>query len=283
MGVMIFRVSCDLAFNVSDDAVLALQIAPSAHAGAVVEEKLITIVDGGREATLIELAADHGGRIHVLSGMTGAVSITYEAVVEHEPVANLAPHGGGPATRLGTLDLETITYLRQSRYCPSDQIAGFAAVQFPHDPGGLDGPAAVASWVFERLAYEIGSSDPLDTAVDTLLKGAGVCRDFAHLTVALCRALGYPSRLVSVYAPGLSPMDFHAVAEVHHDGAWHVHDATRLAPRSSLVRIATGRDAADTAFASTIAGDAELTYCQVSATVDGYLPADDHAHRWILP
>ena len=273
---MIFRVFCDLAFNVSDDAVLALQIAPSGQAGAIVEEKLVTIVDGGREATLFEVAGEHGGRVHVLSGMTGAVSITYEAVIDQQPVA--APAGthwsGSPA-----VDLETMTYLRQSRYCPSDQLAGFAAVEL--GAGGAD-PATVASWVFERLAYEIGSSGPLDTAVDTLLKGAGVCRDFAHLTVALCRALGYPSRLVSVYAPGLYPMDFHAVAEVHEHGSWHVLDATRLAPRSSLVRIATGRDAADTAFASTITGDAELTYCQVSATVDGYLPGDDHTQRHAL-
>jgi len=108
----------------------------------------------------------------------------------------------------------------------------------------------VASWVFERFAYSAGSSGPLDSAIDTLLSGSGVCRDFAHLTITLCRALGVPARLASVYAPGLSPMDFHAVVEIMTSEGWQVLDPTRLAPRSALVRIATGRDATDTAFAT---------------------------------
>lgn len=128
-----------------------------------------------------------------------------------------------------------------------------------------------------RLRYELGGSAPLDTAVETLLSGQGVCRDFAHLTIALCRAVGVPARLVSVYAPGLSPMDFQAVAEVAAGGRWEVVDATRLAPRSSLVRIATGRDAADTAFATTTDGSAELLTYQVTAFTDTDLPSDDHA------
>src|SRR5690606_13899415 len=89
-----------------------------------------------------------------------------------------------------------------------------------------------------------------DGAVSTLLSRRGVCRDFAHLVVAFLRALDVPARVVSVYAPGLTPMDFHAVAEAAIDGTWHVVDATGLAPRQSLLRIATGRDAADTAFLS---------------------------------
>jgi transglutaminase-like putative cysteine protease len=154
-------------------------------------------------------------------------------------------------------------------------MAGFAAVEFAE--AGPDVARAVAAWVFERLAYEPGSSGPLDTAVDTLLAGSGVCRDYAHLTIALLRALGVPARLVAVYAPGLSPMDFHAVVEVRRAGCWEVHDATRLAPRSSLVRIATGRDAADTAFATTLTGTIELVTASVFAVVEGDLPLDDHA------
>jgi len=106
----------------------------------------------------------------------------------------------------------------------------------------------VSSWVGTRLSYVPGSSDPIDGAADTLLAGAGVCRDYAHLVIALLRAVNVPARLVSVYAPGCHPMDFHAVAEAFVDGQWRVVDATCLAPRQSMVRIATGRDAADTAF-----------------------------------
>ena len=133
----------------------------------------------------------------------------------------------------------------------------------------------MSSWVGTRLSYVPGSSGPLDGAVETLLAGAGVCRDYAHLAVALLRSLGVPARLVAVYAPGCDPMDFHAVVEAHVAGGWHVVDATALAPRSSLLRIATGRDAADTAFMATVHGNVSLDGSEVTAVADDGLPADD--------
>ena len=93
--------------------------------------------------------------------------------------------------------------------------------------------------------------------------------------IAFLRACDVPARLVSVYAPGLSPMDFHAVVEAWVDGQWNVVDATCLAPRQAMVRIATGRDAADTAFLTTTGGIIELTDMEVMASTDGALPADD--------
>jgi transglutaminase-like putative cysteine protease len=136
----------------------------------------------------------------------------------------------------------------------------------------------VSLWVSSRLKYVHGSSDPIDGAVDTLLAGAGVCRDFAHLVVALLRAVNVPARLVAVYAPGLYPMDFHAVAEAFVDGQWRVVDATLLAPRQTLVRIATGRDAADTAFLDNHKGAISLQRMEVTAIVDGDLPKDSVDH-----
>ena len=133
------------------------------------------------------------------------------------------------------------------------------------------------------MSYDLGTSGSLDTAVDSLVANAGACRDFAHLTIALCRALRIPARFTAAYAPGLSPMDFHAVVEVSRGSGWEVLDPTRHAPRTSLVRIATGRDAADTAFATTLRGDAELLSSQVTATVDGDLPLDDHEVVVALP
>jgi transglutaminase-like putative cysteine protease len=171
---------------------------------------------------------------------------------------------------------ESLLGVRPSRYCPSDLLEAFAEAELglPSDPA--DRGRIVGDWVHGRLRYELGSSGPLDTAVETLLAGRGVCRDFAHLTVALCRTVGVPARLASVYAPGLSPMDFHAVAEVAAGDRWEVVDATRLAPRQSLVRIATGRDAADTAFSTTIGGSAELLAYSVTAFVHDDFPVDDH-------
>jgi transglutaminase-like putative cysteine protease len=134
----------------------------------------------------------------------------------------------------------------------------------------------VATWVGERIVYIPGSSRPTDGAVATLLAGQGVCRDFAHLVVALLRGCDVPARIASVYAPGLDPMDFHAVAEVLVDGRWVAVDATRLAPRSSLVRIATGRDAADLAFLTTTGDRVDMGWLDVMAITDGLLPSDDH-------
>ena len=127
-----------------------------------------------------------------------------------------------------------------------------------------------------------GSSDVHDSAEDTLLTGSGTCRDFAHLGIALCRATGIPARFAAVYAPGLSPMDFHAVFEAFEGGRWTVHDPTGLAPRPSLVRVATGRDAADAAFAAVVSGVADLESLEVTAMAEPALPSDDHSRPVML-
>jgi transglutaminase-like putative cysteine protease len=124
--------------------------------------------------------------------------------------------------------------------------------------------------------YDGTASGPTTDAIDTLLAGRGVCRDYAHLTAVLCRAVGVPARVAAVYAPGLDPMDFHLVVETALADEWLVWDATRLAPRQSLIRVATGRDAADVAFGTVLSGTAELVDMAITAVADGDLPTDDH-------
>jgi transglutaminase-like putative cysteine protease len=267
-------------FEVGDDVVLALQVAPATTAGELLDEQLeVTISD--RALSVAGLAADRDGRIHVVRADAGTLSISYAATIRSPGLP--APGAMAATNEEAAFDAESIVALRQSRYCPSDALGGFASVELAALERGPELARSVASWVFERLAYQLDSSGPLDTAVDTLLAGAGVCRDFAHLTITLCRALGVPARFVSVYAPGLSPMDFHTVVEARRGGGWEVLDPTRLAPRSSLVRIATGRDAADTAFATTLRGEVELVSSEVVCVVDGDLPADDHLAPISLP
>ena len=251
---------------------MAIQVAVAATAGALELEELSVELDG-RAVDVEEVAVDHGGRVHVLRCGPGELRIRYRAVVGR----------GAPPPPSPVAPAERLVALRQSRYCPSDALEAFAAAELAGLPEGPERGAAIGEWVFERLRYEPGSSGPLDTAVDTLLAGRGVCRDFAHLTVALCRAVGVPARLASVYAPGITPMDFHAVAEIATGAGWEVIDATRLAPRSSLVRIATGRDAADTAFSTTLDGSAELLSSSATAIVVGAdLPPDDHRSSVVL-
>lgn len=250
---------------------LALQVAPSTTAGTIIDERFEITIDGAPALTLAsEIAADHGGRVHLVSAPPGTLALTY--------LASLRAHPEPPAAPEAFPSLDALVALRQSRYCPSDALGGFATTEFAPsiDDQPDDVALRVASWVFERVTYSAGSSGPLDDAIDTLLSGSGVCRDLAHLTITLCRALGVPARLASVYAPGLSPMDFHAVVEILGPRGWEVLDPTRLAPRGSLVRIATGRDAADTAFATTLRGTAKLVASEVYASSAGDLPADDH-------
>jgi transglutaminase-like putative cysteine protease len=226
-----------------------------------VYESLSFVLDG-KPIQPLEISGVHGNRIHKFDSPVGNLKVDYAATI----VGQTDP---APVT-----EYDLSMYLRPSRYAEADKFYGFAATEFGNYVESATVLEKVSSWVGTRLNYVPGSSDPIDGAVDTLLAGAGVCRDYAHLVVALLRAVNVPARLVSVYAPGCEPMDFHAVAEAFVDGQWRVVDATLLAPRQTLVRITTGRDAADTAFLDNHKGAIILNKMVVSAVVDGALPRD---------
>jgi transglutaminase-like putative cysteine protease len=254
-------VGAEMEVEVTEPTVLDFQIAVSRQPGLDVNESL-TIKHNGKAVEPREIVGPHQTRIHVVPAEKGTVTLSYEATVfgraDSEPVT----------------DIDAITYLRPSRYAEADKFFGFAATEFQQYGTSVTLLEKVSSWVGTRLNYVPGSSDPIDGAADTLLAGAGVCRDYAHLVIALLRAVNVPARLVAVYAPGCQPMDFHAVAEALIDGVWQVVDATCLAPRQSMVRIATGRDAADTAFLDNHGGAITLQNMTVTAVVDGELPKD---------
>jgi len=250
---------------VTTPASVVLQVAAAAHASATMSERLAVTDDRG--AVEVEhLPAPVGGRQHLVNLQPGTVNISYRATISAVARADLS------AVTL----TERVRALRPSRYCPSDRLAGFASARFGELPAGLPRVRAVCDYVWQHVQNVGQTSDSTTDAIDTLLAGRGVCRDFAHLVAALCRAVEVPARIASVYAPGLSPMDFHAVVETEIDGRWQVWDATRSAPRQAMVRIATGRDAADTAFISLLTGRAELTSIEIVAITDGDLPRDDH-------
>jgi transglutaminase-like putative cysteine protease len=250
------HLECDVLMAV--DVVLSVAVAT----GPAVRDETLTATIDGVPIDLTEITDDDGTRLHVADGVpTGKLVVDYATVV-----TSLAEP---PEVR----PIDLVRYLRPSRYCESDRLGPVAMAEF----AGLSGTqllAAMSSWVGTRLGYVPGSSRPIDGAVATLLARQGVCRDFAHLVIAFLRACDVPARLVSVYAPGLDPMDFHAVAEAYVDGHWSAVDATCLAPRSTMVRIATGRDAADTAFMTTNRGMAAVTGMQVIAYTDESLPIE---------
>lgn len=251
-------VTSSLVCRVDDPTAFVLAVAVAEGVPTAVESLRIRLDDEPVEPRLDE--DPHGTRLHLFETGPGILSIDYTASVV------------GRAEPLPVVERDLVTYLRPSRYVQSDALTSFARDTFP----GLEGEplvAAIEDWVHGRLRYDGGVTSPTGGAVETLDVGAGVCRDFANVTAALLRALDIPARLVSVYAPELSPPDFHAVVEACVGGRWIVVDATRLAPRTGLVRIATGRDSADTAFLTNTLADVELLSIAVRATGEGY-PAD---------
>ena len=254
------NVAARLTLDVIEPADVMLQIA-AAHATQAAES--LTITTNNAVIGAVEVAVAGPGRVHRFRAEKGRVDVVYSATIS----------GSDPSAVVSAAD--EISYLRPSRYAESDRLTAMAQAEF----AGIERPEdllpAISSWVGTQLSYVPGSSRPTDGAVETLLQRRGVCRDYAHLVIALLRSLDVPARLTSVYAPGLHPMDFHAVAEAAIGGRWYVVDATLLAPRKSLVRISTGRDAADTAFLSSYQGNVELADLEVFAVVNGELPDDN--------
>ncbi|MFC5380967.1 transglutaminase-like domain-containing protein [Aquipuribacter nitratireducens] len=264
-------VTATLSAEIASPADVELQVAVARIPGLTVDEHLAVSLDGVRldPVELVDRAAT-GSRVHTVTCGPGRLEVAYDARVS------------GVAEPVPVEPLDASAFRRPSRYADSDRLAALAVAELgPGVREGADGvePAEVRdrvrAFVAGRLQYVSGSSRGTDSAVDSLLAGAGVCRDYAHTVVALLRALDVPARLVSVYAPGLAPMDFHAVVEVLVAGRWTVVDATGLAPRAAMLRIATGRDAADTAFLTSYGGELALTAMTVTAVVDGDLPVED--------
>ena len=193
---------------------------------------------------------------------TGRMLSTYRATVDVDrPTVTIASL---PKSSLPSLPEDVLPFIWPSRYCEADRFGSFVGGHFPDLEGGALVQALV-DWVRDNLVYVPGSSDITTTAADTFVAQQGVCRDFAHLTAALIRSRDIPARLVSVYALGLDPPDFHAVVEVWLDGAWHLVDATGLAPVETMVRIAVGRDATDIAF-MTVFGGAMMNAQSITVT-----------------
>ncbi len=252
-------VSTDIDLETAASVDLIFQIAT--RADVPLADESLTFSQG---VEAVELVAEDGTRFHRLRSLKGPLEIRYRAVVDDQPEAT------------PTTELELIPYLRPSRYSESDILFPQARRQFRGLAGG-ELVLAVADYVAGTLAYTRGASTGTDSAVTILPKGQGVCRDYAHAVIALLRAMDVPARYTACYAPGLVPMDFHAVAEAWVDGAWHAVDATRLANRRGLVRIATGVDAAACAWLSYHGGAVSLKRLHVDAQTDAALDQDDHS------
>ena len=255
---MAFRIDCKLHYSVAERSTYIMTIAAARTAAQQVIEDALSIAP--ECAADDNLAAETGTRTHRFVAPRGDLSVRYTARVA--PRYEVLDPERLPVTPPDRLPLSHVPYIVPSRYCQSDQIMRFAFREFAGYRPGHAQVSAICDWIYKHVDYQAGSTGPMTTAVDTLVERAGVCRDFAHLGVAFCRALNIPARFVSGYAYDLSPPDFHAVFEAWLNGRWCLFDPTRRVSRTGFVRIGTGRDAADVPFALII-GRTSLQTMQV--------------------
>ena len=222
----------------------------------------------------------HCHRLLRLRAQPGFLNLTYQAEVDIH-------HHVEQPTRIdemliAELPTEVLPYLYPSRYCESDKLQQLANKTFGHLPRGYQRVEAIRAWVQHRTRFTSGSSEFTTSAIDTYQQKVGVCRDFAHLMIALCRALNIPARFCSGIDYGADPVfgptDFHAYVEVLLSGRWYIFDPSGMAIPMGFVRIGTGRDAADASFA-TIFGTikSEAPVLAIEAHND---PAQGYALPW---
>jgi transglutaminase-like putative cysteine protease len=178
----------------------------------------------------------------------GRMRIRVEAEVETDEV--IAIDETVAPTAVGLLPDDVMQFLLPSRYCPSDKMADRAKELTAGAAAGYPQVEAIRAWIHDHIAYRYGVSDAGTDALDTLEQGAGVCRDYSHVGISLCRGLQIPARMVVGYLYRLDPMDLHAWFEAYLGGRWYTFDATQREPRGGRVVLAYGRDAADVAFLS---------------------------------
>ncbi|MCF1449860.1 transglutaminase family protein [Agrobacterium vitis] len=243
---MRYRLGCELSYEVKSPTTFIFNLEVARLKRHLhLEERLVVSPDLPKRTYT---APDVHNRYFAVNAGVGPLEIRYEAEVTLE-VFRTDPTAVSE-TPLTDLPLDIMPFLLPSRYVSSDRLAAFADREFGGLPKGHRRVTAICNWIYDNIDYQRGSSNEQTTADESLLKRAGVCRDFAHIGIAFCRALDIPARFVSCYAYGLQPSDFHAVFEAYLDGRWWLFNATRQANLDGLVRIGVGRDAAEIAFAS---------------------------------
>ncbi|MDA8743560.1 transglutaminase family protein [Rubripirellula amarantea] len=248
------EIGSKLVYQVNAPTVFLLKIAAATTSRqSISDESLRVEPDVDVEQCQIGM---EGNRLHRIIVEPCELTIAYEAIAKLTPEVD-RPRDVGES-KAAQMPPEVLTYMNPSRYCESDMLARFAFEEFGELRPGFDRVQAICDWVYEHLDYTPGSTVVTTTASDVLLQRTGVCRDYAHLAISLCRGIGIPSRYVSGYAVDLQPPDYHGFMEAFLDGQWYLFDPTRLASTLGLVRIGVGRDAADVAF-STLTGSATLS------------------------
>jgi len=239
---MKLEISASLNYRLPEPVDLMLQIeAADGHGQRVLGASL----DLGAPEVLARIPASGGVCEPIWLRGEGTLRAEYRARVEVDrPAVDFRSLAAVPLHRLPA---SAVPYLNESRYCPSNKFHAFVDRRFGELEGG-EKIGRMRDWIESRFTYVSGASNSETGALDSFVERRGVCRDYAHVMIALARSAHIPARMASVYALRVAPQDFHAVAEVYLDGDWHMVDATGMTLPSETARICTGRDAADIAF-----------------------------------
>lgn len=261
-----------LEYEIASPTHFLFNVESAFHPGHTVLEERLTITPSMKIRTYHD--ERNGNRFIRLDAPKGVLSVNYHARVEITPV--LVPLHLDETPVTGVPD-DVLRYLMPSRYCESDVMSRAAQQLFGNLPQGLSRVRAIENWIHDSIYYMPGFSNSTTTAQEVFVQRAGVCRDFAHLGITLCRALNIPARLVVGYVHFAEPpQDFHAVFEAWLDGRWVLFDPTKMAPIDRLVRVGTGRDAKDVAFA-TIFGNVQMFRKELTVDEGDTLPGDGNA------
>lgn len=242
-------IECELEYTATSNADYIFNIEAAFHPG----QQIITEKLQFEPCDLMTSGVDPTGQNRLVKIATGPVNllVRYTALVQ---VNYLLPSGNEEEMSIAHLPVDVIPYIWSSRYCESDSVLQLATEKFGRLQPGYKRVAAICQWIRDNIQYRIGSTVGTMSARDVLNSKAGVCRDFAHLGITFCRALNIPARIVTGYTWYTDPPpDFHAIFEAYLGGRWILFDAIELALITDVVRIATGKDASETAF-STIFG-----------------------------
>ncbi|HEY5892783.1 MAG TPA: transglutaminase family protein [Chthoniobacterales bacterium] len=266
-------IRCGLEFTYYTPAAtpVLLLIAPRLEPGQILYHETLQFSNNYAVMNL----DSHGNVVHRIMMPAGQFTIRHDFFVSMPAVPENF-HAVDGAIPAHDLPIEMLRYVMPSRYCDSDTLSDFANSTFGHIAPGLGLVQAICNWVHNNIAYRWGSGSPFTTASQIINQRFGVCRDFAHVAVALCRCFNIPARYTTGYVPDIayedngSPMDFHAYFQVYLGGRWQTFDARFNTPRIGRVHIAVGLDAVDGAFA-TLFGPAVMTWFSVWAyQIDPY-------------
>ncbi len=261
------RVGCSLAYEVTGSASLLLNLKLDPDDRRAVRFEALTY---GDNLPVQEFTDSHGNRVARVTLVPGTNCFRHDAIVAVSSQPDNYGLSVGTPQAPGDIPASLLRYTLPSRYCDSDRLTDFAWQNFGSIEHGMPRVQAISRWIHENIEYRYMSGRPDLSASDVLQRGYGVCRDFAHLAIALNRTFNLPARYVTGHMPDIgfpdptNHMDFHAYAEVYIDGTWFTSDPRFHVPRIGRIRVSGGQDAVDGAF-STIYGGATMTYFEVWA------------------